>query len=132
MSARLSAQLEFLAQRPYDLLVSVKLSDEAGPVRRIEIYYTEQGQLSGFEFKPQDAQFGGERGKMVRAAARALLAEVKSRVLAGQDFCVWYYEAGGRELLEAEAGQTVKEEPAWQRACDKLLLVGRIVNEVSL
>lgn len=131
MSARLSAQLEFLVKRPFDLLVSVKLSDDATHARRIEIYYAEHGVLSGFKFRLQDAQFAGERGKMVRAATKALLAEVKSRVLAGQEFCVWYYEIAGQDLLELEAAHVVKDEPVWQRACDKLLRVGRIVNGTS-
>jgi hypothetical protein len=131
MKRRLSTQLEFLAERPYDLLVSVKPCGDLHRVRRIEIFYAEHGALSGFEFKLQDALYAGERGKMLQAAAKALLAEIKSRMLASQEFSVWYYEPDGRELLDKEAGQIAHAEPVWQRAFDKLLRVGRVVNADS-
>lgn len=128
MSARLPARLDFLGARPFDLLASVKLSGDNRQARRIEIIYAEHGVLSSFERRLHEAPSAGERAKMVRAAAKALLAEIKSRMLAGQEFYVWFFDAGSQEFLEQEAAQLASDEPIWRRAYDKLLLVGRIVS----
>jgi hypothetical protein len=128
MSPRLPAAFQFLSQHPLDLLVSVQPAGGGEKVRRIRIYYGERGAYFSFEFSLLDAQFGGDRSKMVQTAIKALLAEVKSRTLLGHDFNVWFYEDGARALVDQELARLVAQEPGLRRISDKLLLIEKLVQ----
>lgn len=127
MTPRLSAAFQFLAQHPLDLLVSTQPAGGREKVRRIRIYYGKRGAYYSFEFSLLDAQFGGDRSKMLQAAVKTLLTEVKGRMLLGHDFSVWYYEEEARILLDREVERLLLDEPAWRRVSDKLLLIEKIV-----
>jgi hypothetical protein len=128
-SPQMPSAFEFLIKRPFDILINAKPSGERARVRKLQIYYAEKGTYYSFEYNLLDAAYGNDRGKMVRAATKALLNEVKSRVLSNQDFTVWFYDKPCRDLIETEAGQVAKEEPVWQRYLDRLIVVNRTLDE---
>jgi hypothetical protein len=127
MSPRLPAAFKFLSQHPLDLLVSTQPLGGRDKVRRIRIYYGERGAYFSFEFSLLDAQYGGDRSKMLQAAIKALLTEVKSRSVLGHDFSVWFYEEAAKNLIEQEVERLIAEEHAWQRAGEKLLQIEKLV-----
>ena len=128
MTPGLPSAFKFLSQHPLDLLVSTQPAGGADKVRGIRIYYGEHGSYYSFEFRLQDAQFGGDRSKMLQAAVRVLLAEVKSRALLAHDFSVWYYEDHDRVLIHQELQRLTAAEPALRRVGEKLLKVEKLVQ----
>jgi hypothetical protein len=126
---QMPSAFEFLIKRPFDILINAKPSGERHRVRKLQIYYAEKGSYYSFEYNLMDAAYGNDRTKLIRAAAKALLNEVKSRALSNQDFTVWFYDKAGRDLIESEAGQIAREEPVWQRYLDRLVVVNRTLDE---
>jgi hypothetical protein len=120
-----------LANRPFDMALSAAPCGDASRVRKIRLYCAESGMSYISTFDLVDPLHGGERSKLLRAAAKRLLQEVKSRLLANQDFTVWFYDRACQAMLEDEAAAFVNEEPVWQRALDKLKSVARVVGEAN-
>lgn len=127
MTTRMPAAFKFLSQHPLDLLISTQPAGGSEKVRKIRIYYGKKGAYFSFEFSLNDAQYNGDRSKMLRAAIKTLLTEVKSRSVLGRDFTVWFYEEEAKELVDREVAQLVAEERTWKRVCEKLLLIEKLV-----
>ena len=114
-------------ERLFDLTVSVRSrGTDTSAIHRLEVHYTESGRKSGFVFDVAEPRFGGDHERFLATAAQALLTEVKSRLVAHNDFVVWFYDDAIRALVQRIAGQLAEVEPSWQRFVNELARRSRI------
>lgn len=118
-----------LERQPYDLYVNLRLAtDGTMAIRQVRISYTEKGRVSEFVFDATDPAFGGDREEFLEAAFAALLAEVKSRVVAQDPFTVWFRSEDECALAEQRTAAVVGTEANAARFIAELRSRSRIIQ----
>lgn len=129
MTPRSPAAFKLLQDRPYDIVVSTRPPGAVANVRRFWLYCAEEGRVSSFRHDIDDPAYAGDRKKMLRAAVRMVLQEVKSRTLANRQFLVWFQDEAARRVVEMTAAELAGNEPLQARSLEKMVLHSRTVGE---
>jgi hypothetical protein len=124
-----AAAFGFLRGRPHDIVVTARFSGREGAMRQVRVYLGETSRLSNTVYDVRDPQYAGSMAETLAAAAQALLAEVRARVIDKQDFTVWYYTAREQGLIEGGAAQVGYGDEYWRRYVEALAEHSRLVGE---
>ena len=129
MVSKLPGAFSFMEQRPFDLVVVVRTTSSP-PIllRRMELYYAERSRVSGFLFDVTEPKYLGDRQKFQDACIRALLKEVRSRVVARDEFVVWFYSEPDCRFVAKLAGEYCGEDENLLRSLEELVSHSRIIN----
>jgi hypothetical protein len=113
---------------PYDIEVRLRIAPEqADVIRQVRITYAEAGRRSEFLYDCTDPMFAGNREVFIGTAFGTLLAEVKSRVVAGDSFEVWHKTEAERLITQEQVELLAKDDVKAKRFVRALLVRSRII-----
>ena len=113
---------------PYDIEVRLRVApDQSDSVRQVRITYAEAGRRSEFLYDCTDAVFAADRDAFLRTAFGALLAEVKSRIVAGDEFEVWHKSEQERGLTQQHTDLLAQDDVNTARYVKAMSVRSRII-----
>ena len=97
MAKTKSEPFPFMADKDHDMVVAIRLTaDEPTNLRRMTVYYKLTKLISSFEHDVTEPKYKGDYLEFTKDMWQLLVGEIKSRVLANQEFSIWFYSQ--REL----------------------------------
>ena len=119
----------FLEKRPYDMLVSIRLREsDRTQFNRLDLYYSERGRVSSFCYRASDPEYEGDQKNFLKGALSGILMEARSRLVAHDDFKIWYYDDNTRELVEAEMSRLSEADPTAKRFGNEVIKRSQVVG----
>lgn len=90
----------FMADKDHDMVVAVRLTaDEPANLRRLTVYYKLRKLISSFEHNVTDPKYKGDYVEFSKEMWQLLIGEIKSRVLARQEFVIWFYSQNDLDFV---------------------------------
>jgi hypothetical protein len=127
--SKLPGAFNFMDKRPFDLVVVIRgTTDQQALLRRMELYYAERGRISSFLFDFSEPKYLSDRHKFHDTCIRALFKEVRSRVVARDEFVVWFYNESDCRAVGQLARIVAGEDEHLLRSLDELIARSRVVN----
>ena len=127
--SKLPGAFSFMEKRPFDVVVIIRtLAEGSLLLRRMELFYAERGRISSFLFDFSEPKYLADRNKFHEACVRALFKEVRSRVVARDEFVVWFYTETDRDAILKIATNFTGEDENLQRSFEELSSHARIIG----
>ncbi len=127
--SKLPGAFSFMEKRPFDVVVILRtIAERSMLLRRMELFYAERGRISSFLFDFTEPKFLADRGKFHEACVRALLKEVRSRVVARDEFVVWFYNEQDRDTMLQVAASIVGDDENLYKSLEELTSHARITG----
>lgn len=132
-SGKSEMSFSFVQDRPDDLVVVARLQSSVPPLaKRVQVFYTIPARPGSFDFDVREPVYGGNYAKVIRAAVKCLLTEIKARLRDKKEFIVWFFEDDVRRAIEAVGAEIARDEPPFGKAQECLVTSAHLVSEAPV
>ncbi len=110
-----------MANKHHDMVVSVRLSsDQPANLRRFSVHYKLVNLIANYEHDVTDPKYKGDYVEFSRDMYQLLIKEVKSRVVARQEFNIWFYSEADMKYVVEQVLTFTKGNVGLEKFGDKL------------